>query len=51
MKLIGITVGQAGHGTINRDCPTEIGTVGNYVGGMIVIEVIRNSAYFRVSGQ
>ena len=40
MKLIGTTVGQAGRGTINWDCPAEIGMVGNYVGGTIVIEMI-----------
>ena len=48
MKLIGTTVCRAGHGTINRDCHAEIGTVGNYVGGTIVIG---NGAYFRVRGQ
>ena len=40
MKLIGTTVHQTGHGTINRDCPIEIGTVGNYVGSTIVIEMM-----------
>ena len=48
MKLIRTTVCQVGHGTINRDCHAEIGTVGNYAGGKIVIG---NGAYFRVRGQ